>query len=113
MRYLIMHYSSPDEQAEIPPSPEFIEKMGAFVGGLNQSGVLLAGEGVGPMPNGARLVFSGGKGIVTDGPFAEAKEVIGGFLMVKVNSKQEAIDIATRYGECFGNVTIDVRNVAE
>jgi hypothetical protein len=79
---------------------------------LQKSGVLLALEGLHPPSMGARVAFSGGKPKVTDGPFIETKEVLGGYWMIKVNSKQEAIDWASR---CPGsdNEVIEIRQVQE
>jgi hypothetical protein len=75
--------------------------------------VLLAAEGVHPSSRGARLSFSGGRRTVTDGPFAEAKELIAGFAVVQVDSKEEAIEWATRFADVIGDVEIEVRQVIE
>jgi len=79
---------------------------------LQEAGVLLSLEGLHPASAGARVSFAGGKPKVTDGPFTEAKEVVGGFWMIQVNSKQEAIDWASR---CPGseNEVIEIRQVQE
>jgi hypothetical protein len=78
-----------------------------------REGVLLAGEGVHPSSKGARLSFSGGRRTVTDGPFAEAKELIAGFAVLQVESKEEAIEWATRFADVIGDVEIEVRQVIE
>ena len=79
---------------------------------LQKAGVLLALEGLHPPSMGARVSFSGGKPRVTDGPFIETKEVLGGYWMIKVNSKQEAIEWASR---CPGsdNEVVEIRPVQE
>jgi hypothetical protein len=79
---------------------------------LQKAGVLLALDGLHPPSMGARVTFSGGKAKVTDGPFAESKEVIGGYWMIQVKSKEEAVEWASR---CPGsdNETIELRQVME
>jgi hypothetical protein len=113
MRYMVMHRSNEQNEAGIPPSPELIEKMGKLMEETARLGVLLAGEGVGPSSQGARLSFVGGKRTVIDGPFAEAKELIAGFAILEVASKEEAIEWATRFAEVIGDVEIEIRKVVE
>jgi hypothetical protein len=113
VRFLIMHKSNEETEAGVPPSPELLEKMGKLMEETSRSGVLLAAEGVHPSSRGARLEFSGGKRTVTDGPFAEAKELIAGFAIVQVESKDEAIEWATRFADVIGDVEIEVRQVIE
>src|SRR5918997_1512945 len=90
-----------------------MENMGKLMEESSRAGVLLAAEGVHPSSRGARLSFSGGKRTVTDGPFAEAKELIAGFAIVQVESKEEAIEWATRFAEVHGDVEIEIRQVIE
>lgn len=78
------------------PDPEAIRTMGEYNEQLNKAGVLLALDGLTPPAMGARVSFSTGKPVVTDGPFAESKEVVGGFWMLRVNSRDEAIAWAKR-----------------
>jgi hypothetical protein len=94
------------------PDPKAIAAMMKYNESLQRAGVLLALDGLHPPSTGARVSFAGGKPKVTDGPFAEAKEVIGGYWMIQVKSKEEAIEWATR---CPGseNETIEVRQVQE
>src|SRR5215216_7255633 len=99
MRFLVFHKSNEANEAGIPPSKELIEEMGKLMEETAKAGVLLAGEGVHPSSKGARVSFSGGKRTVTDGPFAEAKELIAGFAILQVNSKEEAIAWATRFAD--------------
>ena len=113
MRFLIMHKSNEENEAGVPPTPELIEGMGKLMEESTREGVLLAAEGVHPSSRGARLSFSGGKRTVTDGPFAEAKELIAGFAIVQVGSKDEAIEWATRFADVIGDVEIEVRQVVE
>jgi len=108
-----MHKSNEQNEAGIPPSKELIEAMGKLMEETAQAGVLLAAEGVHASSKGARVQFSGGKRTVTDGPFAEAKELIAGFAIIEVNSKQEAIEWATRFANVIGDVEIEIRQVVE
>ncbi|MEZ0325905.1 MAG: YciI family protein [Fimbriimonas sp.] len=78
------------------PSPELVERMTRFNEEMVQAGVMLSGEGLHPTSKGARIQTRNGKRVVTDGPYAESREVIGGFWMIQVNSKEEAIDWAKR-----------------
>lgn len=94
------------------PKPEPLARMKTFNDELAKAGVLIELNGLHPSSKGARISFSGGKPRVTDGPFTEAKEVIGGFWMIDVNSKEEAIEWARRVPADDGNV-IEVRQVFE
>ena len=94
------------------PDPEAVAKMMKFNESLQKAGVLLALDGLHPPSMGARVSFAGGKPKVTDGPFAEAKEVVGGYWMIQVKSRAEAIEWAKR---CPGseNEIIEIRQVQE
>jgi hypothetical protein len=94
------------------PPAEHIAAMMKYNEALTKAGVLLALDGLHPPSTGARVSFAGGKPTVTDGPFSEAKEVIGGYWMIQVKSKAEAIEWASR---CPGldSETIEVRQVQE
>jgi hypothetical protein len=113
MRFMIMHYANKDTEAGVPPSKELIAEMGKLMDETAKAGVLLSAEGVHATSKGARLQFTGGKRTVTDGPFAEAKEVIAGFAIIDAKSKDEAIDWASRFAKVVGDVQIDVRQVVE
>ena len=94
------------------PDAKAVEAMMKYNEELQKAGVLLALDGLHPPSMGARVTFKGGKPKITDGPFSEAKEVLGGYWMIKVNSKEEAVQWAARCpaGE---NETIEVRQVQE
>ena len=94
------------------PSPEHVAEMMKYNEQLTKAGVLLALDGLHPPTAGARVSFSGGKPAVTDGPFIESKEVIGGYWMIQVKSKAEAIEWASR---CPGrdNEVIEICQVQE
>jgi hypothetical protein len=81
-----------DSEAGVLPSEKLLADMGKYNEELVKAGVMLSGEGLQPSSKGARVRFSGDKRIVTDGPFAETKELIAGFWIWKVNSKEEAIE---------------------
>lgn len=92
MRVMVLVKASPSSEAGEMPSTELLTAMGAYNERLVEAGVMLAGEGLKPSSEGARVLFSGKKRVVTDGPFAETKELVAGFWMWKVASLQEAID---------------------
>ncbi len=94
------------------PDPEMVAAMAKYNESLTKAGVLLALDGLHPASAGARLTFSGGKPKVTDGPFAEAKEVLGGYWMIQVKSQAEAIEWAKRAPMQDGDV-IEIRQVQE
>ncbi len=96
-------------EAGAPPSQQMMEQMGAFIGELAQSGVLLMTDGLQPTSKGARVRLSGGKITVTDGPFTETKELIGGFAIVRVNSKSEAIELTKRFLKIAGEGESEIR----
>jgi hypothetical protein len=94
------------------PDPKAVEAMMKYNEALKDAGVLLSLDGLHPPSMGARVTFAGGKPVVTDGPFPETKEVLGGYWMIRVKSKQEAIDWAKRC-PASGNEIIEVRQVQE
>ncbi|MBC8160915.1 MAG: YciI family protein [Roseiflexaceae bacterium] len=113
MRFMIIHNSNEANEAGIPPSKELIAGIGQILGEAAQQGILLAGEGVHASSQGARLTYEGGKFTTTDGPFAEAKELIAGFVIIDVPTKQDAIAWAKRYAAQLGDVRIEIRQVVE
>jgi hypothetical protein len=94
------------------PPADLVAKMTKYNESLTKAGVLLSLDGLQPLSTGARVRFAGGKATVTDGPFAEAKEVLGGFWMIQVKSRAEAIEWARRAPMLDGDV-IEVRQVQE
>src|SRR5947208_14906714 len=96
MRFMILVKATKDSEAGVMPSEQLLTEMGKYNEELAKAGVLLAGEGLQPSSKGARVKFSGSKRTVTDGPFAETKEVIAGFWLWKVKSKEEAIEWVKR-----------------
>jgi hypothetical protein len=94
------------------PNAEVVAKMMEYNQSLQKAGVLLALDGLFPPSTGARVSFSGGKVTVTDGPFPEAKEVIGGYWIIQVRSREEAIEWAKR-APAMGDGIIEVRQIQE
>lgn len=114
VRFLVMHKSNEENEAGVPPSREVVEGVGKLMAESARDGVLISAEGVHPSSKGARLSFSGGKRTVTDGPFAEAKELIAGFVVIRAESKEAAIEWATRLADALGDdADIEVRQVVE
>ena len=92
MRFMVMVMATKESEAGIPAKPEAYAAMGKYNAELVKAGVLLAAEGLAPSSTGARVKFNGDQRAVIDGPFAEAKEVVAGFSILKVKSKEEAIE---------------------
>src|SRR5207253_9733527 len=96
MRFMILIKADKNTEAGVMPSEKLLADMGKFNEELVKAGVMLAGEGLHPSSKGARVKFSGDKRTVTDGPFTEAKELIAGFWLWQVKSKEEAIEWVKR-----------------
>jgi len=96
MRFMVLVKADQNSEAGVMPSTELLTEMGRYNEELAKAGVLLAGEGLQPSSKGARVKFAGSKRIVTDGPFAETKELIAGFWLIQVKSKAEAIEWVKR-----------------
>jgi hypothetical protein len=112
MRFMMLVKASKDSEAGALPSKELLAAMGQFNEEMAKAGVLLAGEGLQASSKGARITFSGSRRSVTDGPFAETKELLAGFWMIQVKSKAEAIAWASRVPFADGEV-VEVRQVFE
>jgi hypothetical protein len=114
MRFMVMVRATKDSETGILPDAKLFAEMGKFNEELAKAGVLLAGEGLQPSSKGARVRFSGAKRSVIDGPFAETKELIAGFWLWQVQSKQEAIDWVRRCPNPMpGESEIEIRQVYE
>lgn len=113
MRYLMVHRLDETRPDAFAPSLEVVTRMGALIEEMTKAGVLLAAEGVLPSATGLKIRYAGGKRTVTDGPFTEAKEVIGGFAVLQVRSKEEAVEWTSRFAEIIGDVEVEVRQIAE
>ncbi|PWK88453.1 hypothetical protein C8D88_103649 [Lentzea atacamensis] len=116
MRFLLMHRVPEDADAAWKASPELHRRMNEFVDKLNANGVFLGGEGVHKPSKGAAVRRRGAEIKSTDGPFAEAKEVIGGFMIINAKDLAEAKAVAEEYITCFAGVeemSVEVRQVVE
>ena len=115
MRFMAIVRATRDSEAGAPPSKELLAAMGKFNEEMMRAGVLLAGEGLHPSSKGARVRFSKGKRTVIDGPFAETKELIAGFWLLQVRSKEEAIEWIKRSPAPFEgqDSEIEIRQVYE
>src|SRR5713101_2961041 len=110
MRFMVIVKANKDSEAGVLPSKELLTEMGKFNEDLAKAGVLLAAEGLHASSKGARVKFAGAKRIVTDGPFAETKELLAGFWLIQVKSKAEAIEWVSRIPFADGEA-IELRQV--
>ena len=114
MRFMVMVKATPNSEAGVLPSEELLAEMGKFNEELVKAGVLLAGEGLHPSSRGKRVRLSGNKRTVIDGPFSETKELVAGFWLWQVKSKEEAIEWVKRCPNPMpGESEIEIRQVFE
>ena len=114
MRFMLLVKSDANSEAGVMPSQELLTEMGKYNEELVKAGVLLAGEGLHPSSKGARVKFSGSKRTVVDGPFPETKELVAGFWLIEVKSKEEAIEWVKRCPNPMGGESeIEIRQVFE
>ena len=116
MRFLMMHRLDERVPEAWNPSPEFMAKMGGFIQDWTEKGVLITAEGVHPSEKGSLVRKAKDAGVtVTDGPFTEAKEVIGGFALINAKDRAEAVELAEQYIRLFEGieVEVEVRQVVE
>jgi hypothetical protein len=112
MRFMILVPANEQSEAGVLPDEKLFAAMGKFNEEMVKAGVMLTGEGLAPTSKGARLTFSGGKTTVVDGPFPESKELIAGFWLIQVKSKDEAIAWMKRapFGE---GVRLEIRQIMD
>src|SRR5438552_11075975 len=116
MRFMMIVKASKESEAGVMPSEKLIAAMGKYNEELMKAGALLDLSGLHPSSKGSRVKFSGGKRTVTDGPFAEAKELVAGFWLIQVKSKEEAIEWVKRCPDPMGEgveAEIEIRQVYE
>jgi len=114
MRFMIIVKATKDSEAGVMPSEQLLTEMGKFNEELVKAGIMLAGDGLHPTSKGARVIFSGNKRTVIDGPFAETKELIAGYWLWQVKSKDEAIEWVKRCPNPHqGGGEIEIRQVFE
>jgi hypothetical protein len=109
MRFMMLYRSSTD--SETPPTEQEMAEMGRFIEEVARTGKLIATDGLRPSSRGSRVRISDGGFTVTDGPFTETKEVIGGFAIVQVDSKDEAIELAKRFLQVVGEGESEIREM--
>jgi len=112
MRFIVMVKANKDSEAGVLPTEAQLKEMGTFNDELAKAGVMLAGEGLQASSKGARITYSGTKRTVRDGPFAETKELVAGFWIWQVKSKQEALEWAKRIPFTDGE-EVEIRQVLE
>ena len=115
MRFMVLVKANEDSEAGVLPDEKILTEMGKYNEELVKAGVMLAGEGLHPSSKGARVKFSGDKRTVIDGPFIETKELIAGFWLWQVKSKEEAIEWVKRAPNPFPGAEseIEIRQVFE
>lgn len=112
MRFMVLLKADKNTEAGVMPSEQLLADMGRYNEEMVKAGVMLSGEGLQPSSKGARVKFSGGKRTVVDGPFAETKELIAGFWMIQVKSKEEAVEWVKRCPSPLeGEAEIEIRQV--
>ena|ERR1044071_2394860 len=112
MRFIMLMYPGPKAETGALPEPAEVAPMMKYNEDLARAGVLLAGDGLHPSAKGARIRVAGGKRTLTDGPFTESKELLGGYWMIQVRSKEEAVEWASRVPLAEGQM-IELRQVFE
>jgi hypothetical protein len=112
MRFMVIVKASKESEAGEMPSHDILAAMGTYNEELVKAGVMLAGEGLQPSSKGARIKFNGDKRTVTDGPFAETKELVAGFWLWQCKSKQEAIEWLKR-APFDGGTEVELRQIFE
>ena len=111
MRFMVLVKADKNSEAGVLPDQKLLTEMGKFNEELVNAGVMLAGEGLQPSSKGVRVRFSGGKRTVVDGPFAEAKELVAGFWLWQVKSRDEAIEWLKRAP--FTETEVEIRQIFE
>jgi hypothetical protein len=114
MRFMIIIKADEESEAGVMPSEQLLTEMNAFNEELVKAGVMLAGEGLHPSSKGARVLFSGDKRTVVDGPFTEAKELVAGYWLFEVSSLEEAIEWVKRIpNPDQKDAVVEIRQVGE
>jgi hypothetical protein len=115
MRFIVMGMAKKESEAGPPPTPEAFAAMQKYNEELAKAGILLAAEGLTPPSKGARVKFSGDRRTVIDGPFAETKEVVAGFSILKAESLEEAIELVKRTPNIFpnGEAEVEIRKLMD
>jgi len=115
MRFIVMAMAPKESEAAPPPKPEAFVAMQKYNEAAVKAGVLLAAEGLTPTSQGVRVKFNGDERIVIDGPFAETKELVAGFMIIRANSKEEAIEWVKRApnASATGKGEVEIRKLMD
>ncbi|MGE6757424.1 YciI family protein [Corallococcus sp. AB049A] len=115
MRFMIIRRADKDTEAGVMPDEKLLAAMGAYNEEMVKAGVMIQGEGLHPSSRGLRLKFTNGKPAVIDGPFTETKELIAGFTIIQVKSREEALEWLKRWPsiDAGGNVELELRQIFE
>ena len=115
MRFMIIRRADDETESGAMPGEELLAAMARYNEEMVNAGVMRSGDGLHPSSKGARVSFSGGRPTVIDGPFAEAKELIAGFSIIEVGSREEAIEWVKRWPamDAGGNVQLEIRQLFE
>jgi len=115
MRFMIIRKADAETEAGVMPSAQLVADMMAYNEQMIRAGVMVAGDGLRPSRDGARISFKDGKPTIVDGPFAEAKELIAGYTMIQVRDKDEALEWVRRWPaiDGHGNVQLELRRLYE
>lgn len=115
MRFMIIRKADAETEANVMPTTELLAEMGSYMESMIKAGVMLAGDGLASSAKGARVKFHGGKPTVIDGPFSETKELVAGFSIIQVASREEAIDWVKKWPtiDGHGEVEIEIRQILE
>ena len=111
MRFMTIY--KPGHESDAPPTPQQMAEMGKFIEDMARRGVLLTTDGLQPSKKGARVKITNGKFTVTDGPFTEAKELIAGFAILNVKSREEAIEETKRFLALMGEGESEIRQMQD
>lgn len=107
MRFMTLY--KPGKESDAPPTQKEMADMGQLIEEMAKAGVLIATDGLQPSSKGARVRISGGKFTVTDGPFTETKELVAGYAIIQVKSKEEAIELTKRFLKVVGEGESEIR----
>jgi hypothetical protein len=115
MRFIVMAMATKESEGGPPPKPEAFVAMQKYNEELAKAGILLAAEGLTPTSKGKRVKFNGDKRTVIDGPFTESKELVAGFMIIKVNSQEEAIELVKRapFFSPTGTAEVEIRKLMD
>ena len=113
MRILGLLKADKDSEAGVPPTPELMTRMGKFMEEITRAGVLLATDGLQPSSKGTRVKLSDGKVLVTDGPFAETRELVASYAVLEVKSMAEGVEWTRRFLEALGGGECELRPIFE